>query len=128
MMRTAGAEATLSAVHHRLELGSGHYLEIDEEGQLSRDGAPVTLRELTRRYPAHGRVWTWLRERGIHRVSTTSGPSGSDTRRRKARTISLSPEDNTRLEELASRLECSASAVVSRALAEFSRALGDPEK
>lgn len=120
------SSATLPDVH-RLELGFGHTLTIDGDALLY-DGEPVTVRELTRRYPAEGMVWTWLREHGIRRVSTTSGPSGGESRRRKARTISLSPEDDARLDALAARLGCSASAVVARAIVVLFRAVTQGDK
>ncbi|MBX3264890.1 MAG: hypothetical protein KF782_34785 [Labilithrix sp.] len=99
--------------HDRLDLGKGHVLELVGE-ELRLDGEPTTARQLTRRYPADGKVWTWLRARGVSRVSTTSGPSGSERRRRVGRSISLSPEDNARLDAIAAREKSSVSALISR--------------
>jgi hypothetical protein len=117
-------EAILSRVQ-RLSLG-GHTLAVDG-GVITYDGEPITARELTRRYPAEGRVWAWLREHGVRRVSTTSGPSGQ-RRGRPARTISMSAEHSARLDALAERLGTTVSAVVERSIDELERLLAASEK
>ncbi|MBX3203224.1 MAG: hypothetical protein KF850_33130 [Labilithrix sp.] len=106
--------AIVAMVTARLDLGSGHVLVVDGE-QILHDGEPTTPRELTRRYPADGKVWAWLREHGIRRVSTTSGPSGR-TKHRKQRLLSLSPEHSERLDELAARLGCTISSAAEQAI------------